>query len=396
MKKNSNKLIGTAGSALLFALLAGTTTFAEECNEVTMDAFAYEDCLAAKGITPSAGAATAKESNTEQTGSKPFSYSPFGRDAYLTSSFGENRGTRYHLGIDYSTQMEEGWVVYAPEDGVISEVKTSPFGYGKVLFFKGASGKTWVFAHQSSFGPKLDEIVYKKMYDTKKNDISISPKIAFKKGDTLTYAGSSGIGNPHLHLEVRTADNKALSPCGEGVLCLDTIAPQVFAAAAFYKDDVAFTSAEALDKGCVTSPIKNSFQNDAPVHVAFKIADYSREPKDVRAYYGFYYAMRAIARGEEPEPIVTIEDITIKDPDKSKWESFCGKYEHPKDFDLIIDEVYMKDGDLWAKAIDDDGDPLEFKFYPIGENKFGRKGGMLEVTFGENCLMIEDFTCKKL
>lgn len=122
----------------------------------------------------------------------------------------------------------------------------------------------------------------------------------------------------------------------------------------------------------------------------------SREPKDVRAYYCFYYAMRAIARGEEPEPIVTIEDITIKDPDKSKWESFCGKYEHPKNFDLIIDEVYMKDGDLWAKAIDDDGDPLEFKFYPIGENKFGRKGGMLEVTFGENCLMIEDFTCKKL
>lgn len=280
MKKNSNKLIGTAGSALLFALLAGTTTFAEECNEATMDAFAYEDCLAAKGITPGAGAATANESKTEQTGSKPFSYSPFGRDAYLTSSFGENRGTRYHLGIDYSTQMEEGWVVYAPEDGVISEVKTSPFGYGKVLFFKGASGKTWVFAHQSSFSPAVDEIVYKKMYDSKKNDISISPKVSFKKGDTLSFAGSTGIGNPHLHLEVRTADNKALSPCGEGALCLDTIAPQVVAAAALYKDDVAFTSTEALDKKCVVTPIKNNFQNDAPVHVAFKIVDYSREPKE--------------------------------------------------------------------------------------------------------------------
>lgn len=122
----------------------------------------------------------------------------------------------------------------------------------------------------------------------------------------------------------------------------------------------------------------------------------NRQPKDYRAYLTFYTGMRAIARGEEPEPIMTIEDITIKDPDKSKWESFLGKYEHPKDFELIIDEVYMKDGDLWAKAIDDDGDPMEFKFYPIGENKFGRKGGMLEVTFGENCLMIEDFTCKKL
>ena len=137
MKKNSNKLIGTAGSALLFALLAGTTTFAEECNEVTMDAFAYEDCLAANGITPEASAAAPSTDGTQLTvqGSKPFSYNPFGRDAYLTSSFGENRGTRYHLGIDYSTEMEEGWVVYAPEDGTVSEIKTSPFGYGKVLFF---------------------------------------------------------------------------------------------------------------------------------------------------------------------------------------------------------------------------------------------------------------------
>lgn len=309
MKKISNKFIYTVGSSLALSLLACAAAFAEECNEQTMDAFAYEDCLAANGITAGTDAAASSANGPRLTvlGTKPFSYNPFGRDAYLTSSFGENRGTRYHLGIDYSTEMEEGWVVYAPEDGTVSEIKTSPFGYGKVLFFKGASGKTWVFAHQSSFGPKLDEIVYKKMYDTKKNDISISPKIAFKKGDTLTYAGSSGIGNPHLHLEVRTADNKALSPCGEGVLCLDTIAPQVFAAAAFYKDDVAFTSAEALDKGCVTSPIKNSFQNDAPVHVAFKIADYSRMPKEnpmsIRRLELFRYDEKAYSKIQDTIPM---------------------------------------------------------------------------------------------
>ena len=32
----------------------------------------------------------------------------------------------------------------------------------------------------------------------------------------------------------------------------------------------------------------------------------------------------------------------------------------------------------------------------LGENEFGRKGGMLKLTFGENCLMFDDFTCKKL
>ncbi|MEE3458560.1 MAG: hypothetical protein VZQ75_01760, partial [Candidatus Faecousia sp.] len=122
----------------------------------------------------------------------------------------------------------------------------------------------------------------------------------------------------------------------------------------------------------------------------------NRDYRDVRAYLGYWDGMEAIARDKEPEPIVCIEDIAIRDPDKSKWENFCGKYEHPEDAEFIVDEVFMKDGELHAKAIDDDGDPLEFRLYPIGENEFGRKGGMLRLTFGDGCVMYDDFTCKKL
>jgi CubicO group peptidase (beta-lactamase class C family) len=121
-----------------------------------------------------------------------------------------------------------------------------------------------------------------------------------------------------------------------------------------------------------------------------------REFRDIRAYMGFWDGMRAVARGEEPYPIQAIEDIAVKDPDKTKWESYCGKYEHPEDADFIVDEVWMKDGELWAKCIDEDGDPLEFRLYPIGENEFGRKGGMLKLRFGDGCVMFDDYTCKKL
>lgn len=38
---------------------------------------------------------------------------------------------------------------------------------------------------------------------------------------------------------------------------------------------------------------------------------------------------KAIMKGEKAEPVISIEDIEVKDPDQSKWESFCGKYEHP-------------------------------------------------------------------
>ena len=122
----------------------------------------------------------------------------------------------------------------------------------------------------------------------------------------------------------------------------------------------------------------------------------NRDYRDVRAYLGYWNGMEAIARDKEPEPIITIEDIAIKDPDKSKWESFCGKYEHPEDADFIVDEVFLRNDALYAKAIDEDGDEVEFMLYPIGENEFGRKGGMLKLTFGDGCVMYDDFTCKKL
>ena len=272
-----SSLLLSAGCALSFA---GTNPNIV-CDASKMDAFAYEDCIATQR--------GAKLDNTDfsernappaelisESYVEPFSYDPFNRDAYLTSSFGENRGTRYHAGIDYSTQMEEGWPIYAPENGFIKEIKTSPFGYGKVMFYEGNSGKTWVFAHQSSFTPAVEDLIKQKQYATKSNDISIKPNIRFRKGDTLTFAGSTGIGNPHLHLEVRLNKDDITSPCQLGVKCLDTIAPQIFGVAVWQGNELALTTDKALRNGCAETPVKNEFN----LSMAIKIADYSREPKE--------------------------------------------------------------------------------------------------------------------
>ena len=122
----------------------------------------------------------------------------------------------------------------------------------------------------------------------------------------------------------------------------------------------------------------------------------NRDTEEYRVKAGFWNGLQLIARDREPEPIRTIEELTVKNPDKSKWESFCGKYEHPEDADFIVDEVFLKDGELHVKAIDEDGDEMSFRLYPIGENEFGRKGGMLKLSFGDGCLMFDDITCKKL
>ena len=123
----------------------------------------------------------------------------------------------------------------------------------------------------------------------------------------------------------------------------------------------------------------------------------SRDPMDYRAFQGYWDGLRAVAWDKEPEPVRTIEEIAVQNPDKSKWESFCGRYEHPEEADFIVDEIWMQEGELYAKCIDDDGDEMKFRLYPLAENEFGRKGGMVRITFGEGTLTIDGETfCKKL
>jgi hypothetical protein len=175
-------------------------------------------------------------------------YQPLGQTAYLTSSFGESRGTRYHIGIDFSTNMEEGWPIIAPSNGVVEFAARGAFGYGRYIKFKAQDEHIWLFAHLSQFNPKIDSLIRAEVLKKKKPNVQISMKRSFKKGDTLAYSGSTGIGNPHLHAEYRTPDGKAaLNPCKK-MQCPDTIPPTLLAA----------------------MPLDTGF--------AVKIVDYSREP----------------------------------------------------------------------------------------------------------------------
>lgn len=204
-------------------------------------------------------------------------YVPFGQPGFLTSSFGESRGTRYHAGVDFSTEMREGFPVTAPENGKVEKVAVSPFGYGKAVYFRGESGNLWVFAHQSGFSASLDSAVSSLQRRLQKNDVKLeNPAIApFQKGDTVSFTGSSGIGNPHLHLELRPG-TKIVNPCHNGTLCKDTLDPLILGTASFRGEAVRLTGEDALKSGCLEVP--EAPGKNEPLRFAFKIADYSRTP----------------------------------------------------------------------------------------------------------------------
>lgn len=214
-----------------------------------------------------------KQQNLSQNPPRDFLYYPFGKEAFLTSSFGENRGTRYHAGVDYSTEMKEGLPILSPEDGTVEEIRLSPYSYGKVFYFRGNSGKIWVFAHQSGFSKILDSLVSKEQKTKQKNDIRIYPNVSFKKGDTLSFSGSTGIGNPHLHLELREEKSRVLPPCLHHVACGDTLAPLLLGSAVWNDEELRLSGEKAFKNNCLETPSKKKNR-----FVSFKIADYSRTP----------------------------------------------------------------------------------------------------------------------
>ena len=91
----------------------------------------------------------------------------------------------------------------------------------------------------------------------------------------------------------------------------------------------------------------------------------------------------------------TVEEDLAGKPGIRSLKALCGKYEHPEDAEFCVDEVFMKDGKLYARFLDDDGESIS-QLYPIGKKAFGRKGGFSKIVFGKNCLTVGGNTCKKI
>ena len=119
-----------------------------------------------------------------------------------------------------------------------------------------------------------------------------------------------------------------------------------------------------------------------------------RDSVDAKAYEAFLKGMRAVATDREPEPIRTVEELAVREPDRSEWESFCGKYDFDH-WDFRVDEVFLKDWELYVNMFYNDvGSTL--KLYPLGEKTFGMKPYYGNITFGDGTLTLWEETAHKL
>ena len=140
---------------------------------------------------------------------------PFDRTPELTSSFGEYRSGRFHMGIDLSTNGATGIPVRAAADGHVSQVRCSPWGYGKAVYVAFDDGYTAVYGHLSGFRDDLRDYVRREQHKRESYTVDMTPgadQFPVKRGEEIAFSGDTGIGPAHLHFELRDKAGRPVSP----------------------------------------------------------------------------------------------------------------------------------------------------------------------------------------
>lgn len=170
--------------------------------------------------------------------------SPLDIPLILSANFGELRPNHFHSGIDLKTQGVVNKPVFSIEDGYISRISVSPYGYGLALYINHPTGQTSLYGHLNRFAPNIAKYVKEKQYELESYRIDVSLKseeIPVKKGDLIAYSGNTGSsGGPHVHFEIRNTENQ---------LALDPLV--------YYKDEIKDNASPQL-RGIAIYPISET------------------------------------------------------------------------------------------------------------------------------------------
>jgi len=137
----------------------------------------------------------------------------------ITSTFSEFRPGHFHSGIDIKTWNREGYKIFAVDDGYVSRVRVSPYGYGKVIYQKLSDGNTAVYAHLRSFNEDIEKAIQKNQNSSGEYRVDIhfnSSQHPVKRGETIALSGKTGTKYPHLHFEIRDSRNNPMNPLAFG------------------------------------------------------------------------------------------------------------------------------------------------------------------------------------
>ncbi len=131
----------------------------------------------------------------------------------VTGNFAELRPNHFHAGLDLRTDPTKNIPIYSVDDGYVSRIKASTFGYGKVIYITHPAGIVSVYAHQHHFADKIEKYIRGKQKEKETFEIEVYPdksELPVKKSEIIGYSGNTGASQaPHLHFEIRDEKTEA-------------------------------------------------------------------------------------------------------------------------------------------------------------------------------------------
>ncbi len=219
---------------------------------------------------------------------------PTNASKLMSSSFCEFRPRHYHAAIDIKTWNRTGYKVFAVEDGYVMRVRVSAYGYGRAIYLKLRDGNIAVYGHLERFYPALEKFVnrYRLRHRQYRVDIHLKPgQFPVKRGQYIARSGKTGIGVPHLHFELRNAQNQPINPLHyyQSVI-QDDIPPRLFELALIPMQGDAFINLQPDTlfvnlKGKSHISLSDTFLISGTVGIALKTYDWANGARNRFSFY---------------------------------------------------------------------------------------------------------------
>ena len=220
----------------------------------------------------------------------------------LSATFGEIRANHFHGGVDLRVGGDVGEPVYAAAEGYVSRIKVSPWGGGKHIYITHPNGLRTVYMHLDGYAGELAKFVHDYQYSHRifAFDVDLpQDSIKVEKGQLIGYAGNTGSsGGPHLHYEVRFADNdQPINPFYFGMEYSDPVAPTIVNVKLY-----------PADKGTLIDGVQKEWIQTSPRKVGKRYVATTADSVSVSGrFYAGIYAYDMSEKGQRKNGVERIE-----------------------------------------------------------------------------------------